>query len=292
MNKVMAAVAASACAVSLTGLAVAAENASVERPAAEAVILEEEEEDAPPFEAGVDLDCFTAYVWRNTVQTDKPVFQPCVWADFTALEPFWFGFSYWQNWDLSSDRKDVFRRRLNESDYNVHAGATAWESEDGDLSVAFEAGHDWYTYHMDRDRQSPSTRELYLKGTFANPLVNVYGLCTWMYDDVGEYDSGFYYEIGFSREIELTDSLTLGADWNVGLADDDYVSFLIDDVGGGFVGTTFKAYLSWAVTDWLSLVGTIAYTGILDEDARRYYNGEDKDLKDTLWGGLSAKFSF
>ena len=113
MNKVMAAVAASACAVSLTGLAVAAENASVERPAAEAVILEEEE-DAPPFEAGVDLDCFTAYVWRNTVQTDKPVFQPCVWADFTALEPFWFGFSYWQNWDLSSDRKDVFRRRLNE----------------------------------------------------------------------------------------------------------------------------------------------------------------------------------
>ena len=92
--------------------------------------------------------------------------------------------------------------------------------------------------------------------------------------------------------MELTDSLTFGADWNVGLADEDYVAYLIDDVGGGFVGTTLKAYLSWAVTDWLSLVGTIAYTGILDEDARRCYNREDGDLKDTLWGGVSARFGF
>ena len=292
MNKLMAVVAASACAISLARPAAAAGEAPAGEggQAAEAAAMEAE--DAPLFEAGVDLDFFTAYVWRNTVQTDKPVFQPCVWADFTALEPFWLGFSYWQNWDLSNDRRDVFRRRLNESDYNLHLGAAAWESEDGDLSVEFEAGHDWYTYHMDRDRQSPSTRELYLKGTFANPLADVYGQVSWMYDDVGEYERGFHYEVGLKREMELTDSLTFGADWNVGLADEDYVAYLIDDVGGGFVGTTLKAYLSWAVTDWLSLVGTIAYTGILDEDARRCYNREDRDLKDTLWGGVSARFGF
>ena len=66
MNKLMAAIAASVCAVSLSGAAVA-----------------EEEGEGAPFEAGVDLDFFSAYVWRNAVQTDRMVLQPCVWADLT-----------------------------------------------------------------------------------------------------------------------------------------------------------------------------------------------------------------
>jgi len=284
MNKLMTVVAASVCVASFAG---AAEQKSEESaPAA----LEKEE--AKVYEAGANFDLYSAYIWRNVVQTDKPVMQGLAWVDFTLLDPFTFGFWYWQGWDLSSDRKECFKRRLNESDYNAHVGYKAWQSEDGAMSLSFEAGHEWYTYHFVRDRQAPSTREFYLKGTFENPIVGVYAQSSWLYDDIGEYDSGFYYECGLNKEIELCDSLSLGADWNVNFADGDYMAFLINDIGGGCVGTTFKTYLSWAVTDWLSLVGTIAYTGILSSDGRDYYDAQDKDRKDALWGGVSAQFTF
>jgi len=305
MNKLMTVVAASVCAVSLAARVSAAEEQpaaakpaeakSVEAPAGEAKDGEAlEKEETSIFEAGVGVDFFSAYIWRNVIQTDKPVMQGLASLDFTFLDPFTFGFWYWQGWDLSSDRKGTFKRRLNESDYNVHAAYNAWTSEDGDMSLSFEGGHEWYTYHFVRDRNAPSTRELYLKGTFENPIVGVYGQASWLYDDTGDFKSGFYYECGFNKEFELCDSLTLGADWNVSFADDDYIStFLIGDgVNGGFAGTTVKTYLSWAATDWMTFVGTLAYTGILNSDARDYYNDEDSDLKDLLWGGVSVKFAF
>ena len=286
MNKLMTVVAASVCAVSLSGSAVAAEDSSIENK--EAAGLQEEEDKL--FEAGLDIDLTTAYIWRNVMETDKPVFQPCVWADFTGLDPFWFGCSYWQGWDLSSDRSDIFRRRFNESDYNLHVGATAWENEDGDMSLEFELGHDWYTYHFDRDRSAPSTREFYLRGKFANPLVDVNAQASWMYDDISDYDSGFYYELSFCREFALCDELALGLDWNVSMGDSDYLLFMYDeDVEEGFAGTTVKAYLTWSVTDWMSLTGSIAYTGTLNPDARDAQSSDDKDI---LWGGFRLSFSY
>ena len=298
MNKLMTVVAASVCAVSFSAAAFADADVPATNNKANAEALEEEEDQV--FEAGLDLDLFSAYVWRNVVQTDKPVFQPCVWADLTCFDPFWIGFSYWQNWDFSDDRRGGdggFKRRLNESDYNIHVGVTVWENEDEDMSLEFEGGHEWYTYHFCGD--APSTRELYLKGTFTNPLVNIYGQVSWLYDDnkVVEIDSGFYYEIGFNKEFELCDELTLGLDWNVGMADGDYNAFITGVDKAGFLGTTLKAYLSWAVTDWMSIVGTIAYSGLLDRDIRHDCNvGEDswipREDKDILWGGISAKFAF
>ena len=289
MNKLMTVVAASVCAVSLSGSAVAAEDQSTENKETEE--LQEEEDNL--FEAGVDVDLSSAYIWRNVVQTDKPVFQPCVWADFTGLDPFWFGFSYWQGWDMSSDRSDLFHRRFNESDYNVHAGVTAWEGEDG-MSLEFELGHDWYTYHFDRREDgcsvSPSTREFYLNGKFKNPLVNVAAQASWMYDDIADYDGGFYYEVSLNREFALCDELALGLDWNVSMGDSDYLLFMYDeDVSEGFAGTTAKAYLTWSITEWMSLTGTIAYTGTLNSDARDAQSSDDKDI---LWGGLRLSFSY
>ena len=289
MNKLMTVVAASVCAVSLSGSAVAAEDSSTEKNAEEL-----QEEESKLFEAGLDADLTTAYVWRNVVQTDKPVFQPCVWADFIGVEPFWFGFSYWQGWDLSSDRSDLFHRRFNESDFNVHVGATAWESEDGDMSLEFELGHEWYTYHFDRREDgsslSPSTREFYLNGTFKNPIVNFTARFGGMYDDIADYDSGFYYELALNREFALCDELKLGLDWNVTMGDADYLYFIYDeDVKEGFAGTTAKVYLTWSITDWMSLTGLVAYTGTMNSDARDAQSSDDKDI---LWGGFRLSFSY
>jgi len=332
MNKLMTVVAASVCAVSLSASALAEENPSEKPAGKEAAEAAEEEESDQLFEAGVDLDFFSAYVWRNAVQNDDMVMQPCVWADFTALDPFWFGFSIWQNYDLTG-RRSTYRRSLTETDYNVHAGVTAWESEDEELSLGFEIGHEWFSQnavrHGDGD-DSPSTRELYLKATFDNPFVNVYGQVSWMYADFGAYKQSFNYEIGFNKEIEVCDTVTVGADWNVNFADGNYLNYLFGGVSnpqfdsfvdeasgetvveryddydrtprGGFAGTTVKCYAAWAITDWMSLRATIAYTGLLNGSLRDaigdmgsdydFYGSGDGYPRDLLWGGLSLNFTF
>ena len=62
MNKLMTVVAASVCAVSLSGSVVAAEDSSTENKEIE---LQEEEDQL--FEAGLDVDLNSAYIWRNVV---------------------------------------------------------------------------------------------------------------------------------------------------------------------------------------------------------------------------------
>jgi len=287
-----------------------------------------EEEETPIFEAGVDFDFYSAYVWRNAVQSDDMVMQPCVWADLTYFEPFWIGFSIWQNYNLTDRTKGTFRYGLSETDYNVHAGVTAWESEDEEYSLGFELGHDWYTYHGVRDEakdSSPNTSEIYVKATFDNPLVNVYGQASYMYGDYGDYKQGMHYEIGFNKEVELVESLTAGVDWNVNFGDSRYLYFLYgprgyncytdEDTGdeyedwsnpdGGIGGTTLKLYLVWNITDWMSLGGTIAYTGVLNGSARQglgdgnyytegYWEDGTNDMypRDLFWGGINFKLSF
>ena len=222
------------------------------------------------FRIGVILDFNTAFIWRNVVQTDKPVFQPCVSGDFTGIENFRFGFCYWQGWDLSSDRRDIYHRRLNESDYSIRAGCTAWQTEDAATSLDLEFGHEWYTYHFERreggSSLSPSTREFYLKASFTNPIVGVYGQVSWLYDKIQDMDTGFYYELGLKKEFDLAsvlavkeETLALGLDWNTSFGDKDYNYFMTGCSEGGFLGTTAKIYLTWNITDLISLMGTFAY---------------------------------
>lgn len=321
MNKLIKVVAAPVCAVSLSALAAEAPEGG-DRAAAEAA----EDESPSLFEAGFDFDFLSAYVWRNAVQTDELVMQPCVWADLTALDPFWIGFSIWQNYGLTDRRRDVYRHGLDETDYNVHAGVTAWSSEDEDWSLDLEAGHDWYAYQGVRAEERsgfPDTREVYVKATLANPFVDIYGQASWMYGDFGDYQQAMHYEVGFSKEVELTDALTLGADWNVNFGDGRYLSYLYcglpsgaydhsddpaepdvyDDYAnsqGGIGGTTLKVYLTYDVTDWLQVGATLAYTGLLNGDLRDSYRaqgvdawyGSDNYPRDLLWGGLSLKLSY
>ena len=324
MNKLMTVVAASVCAVSLSGTAVAAEDQSKDE--AQKVTAEEaealEEDEAKIFEAGFDLEFFSAYVWRNAVQNDEPVIQPCVWADFTYFEPFWLGFYIWQNYDLTSRRHECLRGGLTETDYEVHLGATAWESDDETMSLDVEIGHDWFVNRCvksDAREDYKNTAELYAKVTFKNEIANVYGQASWMYDDFGSYKQGMHYEFGFNREFDVLapfelpeDTLLLGLDWNLNFGDSRYLYFLyggvdwdVDENGedtwsdpkAGIGGTTLKAYLTWNIADWMSLVGTVAYTGVLNGSARQALADDsgwqgDNYRRDLLWGGVSLKFAF
>ena len=318
MNKLMTVVAASVCAVSLSGSAIAAEDQSTKKAeAAEAKEAAEnlEEEEDKIFEAGVDFDYFSAYVWRNAIQKDEMVMQPAVWADFTGLDPFWFGFSVWQNYDLTDRRGASLRKGLSETDYNVHIGATAWSSDDGDQELGIELGHEWYDNHFvtrGAGDAYPDSREIYVKLTYDNPIVNVYGQTSWMYEDFGAYKQGVHYEIGFNKELEVADDVTVGADWNVSFGTGHYLNYLYggaypvaadgEYVGSsaGFGGTTVKLYATWQVTEWFSLGGVVAYTGVLNSSYREalgdtgddWYDDGGFYQRDFVWGGLQAKISF
>ena len=274
-----------------------------------------EEEKPEIFTLELDVDFFSSYVWRNAVQTDEPVIQPCICGELTYFEPFWLGFYIWQNYDLTSRRHECLRGGCAETDWSVYGGATAWESEDGETSLDLEIGYESFNNHgvkSDYREDYKSTAEMYAKVTLNNQIANIYGQASWMFDDFGSYKQGMYYEVGLNREFEICDSLTFGADWNVSFGDSRYLYFLYggvnydedefgeetwDNPDAGVGGTTIKAYLSWAITDWMSLVGTIAYTGVLNGSARQSladgpcWQG-DCYRRDLLWGGLSLRFTY
>lgn len=338
MNKLMTVVAASVCAASFSASAFAGgardpeptQNAA-EATASEAVEAEGGEEEAAGlveqmheiFEAGFDVDFFSAYVWRNSVLNDEPVIQPCAWMDFTYFKPFWLGFYCWQNYDLTSRRHECLRGGLTETDWEVHLGATAWESEDESTYLDLEIGHDWFVNRgvKSESRESyKNTAEVYAKATFNNDYVNVYGLTSWMYDDFGDFKQGFHYELGLNRELDVAtlvdipeEKLILGLDWNVNFGDSRYLYFLYGGVDyregpdgeetcsnptAGIGGTTVKAYFTWNITEWMSFGCTLAYTGVLNGSARQALGDEDTGWqgdpyrRDLLWGGCSLKFKF
>lgn len=303
-----------AVAASFVGFAFAdsasGDSSATEKPTA---VEETEEEDDALFEFGFDADLYTAYVFRNQVYNDRPVAQPCVWADFVGLDPFYFGFYIWQNYDLTNRRRSEMRGEWNETDYNVHVGATVWSNDDETMSLTVEAGHEWFVNNVKDEwsKDYASSCEIYVKAEFETPFVTPYGQISHMYRNL----DGTHYELGLSRdftlmeEMPLGESLTLGADWNVNFGSGKYLDYLYgvgrrydadedDFLRGnkdGIGGTTLKLTLTWQLCECFSLGGVVAYTSLLNESVREGYRdsgwyGNYKD--DFVWGGLQAKLGF
>ena len=303
-----------AVAASFVGFAFAdsasGDSSATEKPTA---VEETEEEDDALFEFGFDADLYTAYVFRNQVYNDRPVAQPCVWADFVGLDPFYFGFYIWQNYDLTNRRRSEMRGEWNETDYNVHVGATVWSNDDETMSLTVEAGHEWFVNNVKDEwsKDYASSCEIYVKAEFETPFVTPYGQISHMYRNL----DGIHYELGLSRdftlmeEMPLGESLTLGADWNVNFGSGKYLDYLYgvgrrydadedDFLRGnkdGIGGTTLKLTLTWQLCECFSLGGVVAYTSLLNESIREGYRdsgwyGNYKD--DFVWGGLQAKLGF
>jgi hypothetical protein len=322
MKKLMVA----AVAASLVGFAFAdasvkqQENAS-EKTTVEAQDEEIEEESDALFEFGFDADVYTAYVFRNQVYNDRPVAQPCVWGDFIGLDPFYFGFYIWQNYDLTNRRREEMRGEWNETDYNIHVGATVWSNEDETMSLTLEAGHEWFVNNVKSEvsKDYASSCEIYVKAEFETPFVTPYGQISHMYRNM----DGTHYELGLKRdfvlleEMSLGESLTLGVDWNVNFGSGKYLDYIygvergaFDPYAGedgefergnkdGIGGTTLKFVLTWQLCDYFSIGGVVAYTSLLNESIRNgyrdggsdYYWGSHYD-DDCVWGGFQAKLSF
>ena len=309
MKKLMVA----ALAVSFVAFAFAASDSGNASEAEKPAVAQEEEEEDSLFEAGFDADIYTAYVFRNQVYNDRPVAQPCVWADFTGLDPFYFGFYIWQNYDLTNRRREEMRGEWNETDYNVHVGATVWSNEDETMSLTLEAGHEWFVNNVkdEYSKDYASSCEIYVKAEFETPFVTPYGQIShaYRYLDATHYELGLKRDFALMEEMPLGESLTLGVDWNLNFGSGKYLDYLYG-VGRGYDaeeddflrgnkdgigGTTLKFALTWQLCDCFSVGGVLAYTSLLNESLRNSYRdsgwyGNYKD--DCVWGGVQAKLEF
>jgi len=247
------------------------------------------------FEAEFSVDLFTAYVYRNAVFNDEAVIQPCISLDFVKFDDWvTLGGFVWQNWNLTNNqRPDGIPNEMNETDYNVHLSSTIWESEDENYSLDLELGHEWFTYRYDLD----TSYEIYLNAEFVNPIVTVYGRYAQAYSPA----SGCYFEFGLKRECsigevmdsenEVLKSIKAGIDWNLGMGSERYMAnYLYEDAQNGVSGTTIRFNLGYDVCEFCYIGLTVAYTGVLNGDARDAT--EEQSYRELCWGGLQAKLSF
>lgn len=273
-----------------------------------------QEEASSCFVAGFDVDLFSAYMFRNAIINDEIVVQPCVWADITLFDVLTIGGTVWQSWNLQNgQRADGVPNEMNESDYNVHIGWTAWTSEDEAYALYLQVGHDWFTYRYDCD----SENELSLRLEFSNPFVGLYG----QYSQAYYKTSCCHFEVGlvqewsvaelFEDESDFLKRLTIGFDWNVNFASGRFfTNYLYGPVAGaydaetgefgealmsdGIGGTTIRVNLAYEVCEHFSVGAVLAFTSTLSSGARDAvsFAGHDESYKDLAWGGLQAKLSF
>jgi len=274
-----------------------------------------EEDEVTWFSAGVDLDLLSAYIWRNAVINDELVFQPAAWFEFERLDPVYIGGFVWQNWNMTGSQDADRPRAMNETDFNVHIGATLWETEDEAYAFGLEIGNDFFTYRQIED--CPNSYELYVKARFDNPFVGVYGQYSQAYEPV----SACYFEVGLNKEVNVGEALgsesdwlnrfTVGADWNVSLGSGKYfTNYLYGVLPGeydeeteecdergmsdGIGGTTVKGLVGYRVCEHFSVGLVVAYTALLSGEAcdAMDYAELGNMYKRLVWGGLQAKLDF
>ena len=281
--------------------------------------VEVEEEESSFFSCGVDLDLFSAYIWRNAVMHDELVFQPAVWAEFNVNDWFRIGAYVWQNWDMTTYRRQTagVPMVMNETDYGVYIGRSLWESDDGEYVLDLEIGNEFFTYRQIED--CPNSYEFYIKLRFDNPFVGVYGQYSQAYNPV----VAPYFELGLNKEINIGEAFgsesdflnrwTVGAEWSLSFASGKYFTNYLygslpqgeydpeleeyedeRNMSNGIGGTTLKGVVAYQVCDHFSLGLMIAYTAALSGEAIEAINyAENGNLyKRLVWGGIQAKLDF
>jgi len=252
------------------------------------------------FFAEANADVYSAYVWRGIVINDHPVLQPegiVGWKGDETIGAFAFG--VWSTMNLTS-RHDVgtpegknATGKFSETDFNLN-----WNRDFGPLNLELGWNYYYYKYYTDAN-----INELYALVTYNNDFVTPYIQANW---DVDESTS-LYTTFGLNREFGLSDRFTLGLDAALGWGSTDYVRYYFngerDDGFGGTIednrssGTltdyTGMAYLSYALTDAVSLRGTLAYSGFVDNSIRNSAVASDElGYQDLLWYGLGVSAAF
>lgn len=246
---------------------------------------------------GVDLDLFSAYVWRGLSLTNKPVAQPAVWVSFPAGNAS-ITVGGWSSIDLG--KYDDLADDISES-----GGSSAFNFAEFDpyAEASFTVGKATLTggvtaYIYPNDESAPNdfflltsdanTVELYGKVGFDAPLSPELSI----YYDVDKI-KGAYIEGAVSHSLPLNEKISLdlgaaaGFSAGQGVSDDpDESANFFDD---GFTHLDLSAGVP--LTAGAISITPLLHLQISGDEITKITSPSnlDKDVK--LWGGVSLSWS-
>ena len=253
--------------------------ASVCAVSAQEVAMEEGKESPLSFEVTADLN--SAYVWRGLVLNRHPVLQPGATATFDLKDAGAISANVWSDFNLAQHSKHAANQHrafggLDELDFTA-----SYAIDLGDFSLG--AGHIWYTFPRSNGQDyGNSTEEVFLTLAYNNDIVTPFIAVNYDYNCV----EGYYVKAGLAKGFDITDRLATGCELSLGWGDDDYGDNYFAS-GSGLLDFNASVYLSYAVTESVSVGAKVAWMSLIDNDAR-----DNAWQDDILWGGLSVTAGF
>jgi len=223
-------------------------------------------EEASPTASG-SISFLSKYMWRGyKLSDDSIVVQPSMTLAYKG-----FAFNTWGNLDTSPAEGDA---ALNETDLTF-----SYDTSKG----PFGLGAGVIYYGLD---SADDTQEFYLKAGYDTLLAPT----LIMYKDIKSFP-GYYFSLGLSHSISLTDAIALSLSGAFGYYisdDDEVVEAGTDDKYSGLQDGLLSASLSIPVSGYFTLSPTVSYAFPLSdkaEDSLGLTSGE-------VLGGVVLSFSF
>ena len=245
---------------------------------------------------GVDLDLFSAYVWRGLSLTNRPVAQPAVWVSFPAGSAS-ITAGGWSNIDLG--RYDDLANHIGES-----GGSSAFNFAEFDpyAEISFPVGSATLTggfnaYIYPNDNAAPNDFGLLTTDLNTVEIYGKVGLATTLSPELSLYYDvdkikGAYLEGSVSHSLAASDkvSVDLGAvagfSAGQGISDDPDESSNFDD--DGFTHLDLSAGVPFGA-------GVFSITPVLHfivgGDSRTKITSPTNTSDVKLWGGVSINWS-
>lgn len=244
--------------------------------------------------ASLDMEIYSAYVWRGQVYNDEAVLQP----SFTAESEWGLRLNAWGNIDLT-DQFDV-RGEFNEIDltiayspvwelpFNVEVGVAEYAyPKEGNWEVELPEGHVMVAEDTLRGEDTDS-RDVFLEVGTDKVILSPTLFVSYDFGQVKD----FYLNLGISHSLPLMeDTLSLDLAASIGYGFGDYNEYYFGTDEAALNDGNVSATLAYNLTESISVSGKIQYTALLDsdiKDAAEIKYGK----KDIVHGGVAVGYSF
>jgi hypothetical protein len=220
----------------------------------------------------VDIGAYSHYIWRGMTLDNRPVLQGGVTVSSTNSG---FYGNVWGNYSLDDGKSG--EEGLNEVDYTVgYAGS--YEIFDYDVG---------YIYYSFPNTDFDSTAELYVGVALNNLAITP---SVYAYYDFDEAD-GFYVIGDLNYGTDITEALSMEVGASLAWASEDFNEFYHGRETDSVSDMTVYTGLSYALTDKLSLSGSLNYTFFPDSGAKDAAK-DSYSYDSNIYGGVSLAYAF
>lgn len=263
-------------------------------PWALALVLRTDAAEKNPLSLDVKTDIYSAYVWRGKALDEHAVAQPCVIGTFNAEDLGSFSLKLWSNWDLSQTWGGGKETRTG-GGINVLNLTPYYTKSLGPVDLT--VGNIFYTFPGNGFPQHcNSTYELYTTVAYNNAVVTPSFSVYYDYRGVGggflEDNPGkdLYMRAALDKAIRLADRVRAGGTILTGYGTSHYNAVRYHSPEEGFADYETSVFVSYAVTDALSVGAKLAYTGLIGGELGLDRGAISPD--EIVWGGVNLRWVF